>query len=124
MNRERRRDSRPQSLNLLDFVVVDERGRHGEYTMARTLNVSKGGILMETHLALERGQKVIITLELKNTLVDIMGRVAYSAFIHPRYRYGIEFFYVSEADQKLLDAYVDAFQAFAHPQGDLQHLTA
>ena len=40
------------------------------------------------------------------------------------YRYGIEFFYVSEADQKLLDAYVDAFQAFAHPQGDLQHLTA
>ena len=76
MNRERRRDSRPQSLNLLDFVVVDERGRHGEYTMARTLNVSKGGILMETHLALERGQKVMITLELKNTLVDIMGRVA------------------------------------------------
>ena len=61
---------------------------------------------------------------MKNTLVDIMGRVAYSAFIYPRYRYGIEFFYVSEADQKLLDAYVDAFQAFAHPQGDLQHLTA
>ena len=45
MNRERRRDSRPQSLNLLDFVVVDEKGRHGEYTMARTLNVSKGGML-------------------------------------------------------------------------------
>ena len=110
-NSERRRDDRPQSLNLLDFVVVDERGRHGEYTMARTLNVSKGGILMETHLELKKGQVVMITLELKNALVNITGKIAYSAFMHPRYRYGVEFFYVSEEDQKLLDAYVDAFQA-------------
>ena len=111
-NSERRKNGRPQSLNLLDFVVVDSKGRHGEYTMARTLNVSKGGILMETHLKLDKGQQVMLTLELKNSLVNIMGKIVYSAFIHPRYRYGIEFFYVSEADQKLLDAYVDAFQAF------------
>lgn len=113
MSSERRRNVRPESLNLLDFVVVDEHGRQGEYAMARTLNVSRGGILMETHLALEKGQQVMLTLELKNSLVNIMGKIVYSSFVNPRYRYGIEFFHVADADQRLLNAYVDAFQEFA-----------
>ena len=110
MNSERRKNVRPESLNLLDFVVVDEQGRQGEYAMARTLNVSRGGILMETHLALEKGQQVMITLELKNSLVNIMGKIVYSSFANLRYRYGIEFFHVADADQRLLNAYVDAFR--------------
>ena len=56
MNTERRRYIRPESLNLLDYLVVDEAGRPGDYSMARTLNVSKGGILMETHIPLPKGE--------------------------------------------------------------------
>ena len=55
----------------------------------------------------------MITLELKNSLVNIMGKIVYSSFANLRYRYGIEFFHVADADQRLLNAYVDAFQEFA-----------
>lgn len=116
MNSERRKNVRPESLNLLDFVVVDEQGRQGEYAMARTLNVSRGGILMETHLPLQKGQQVMITLELKNSLVNIMGKIVYATFLNQRHRYGIEFFHVADADQRLLNAYVDAFQDFTREQ--------
>jgi len=47
---ERRRYIRPESLNLLDYIVVDEQGVQSEYSMGRTLNISIGGILMETHI--------------------------------------------------------------------------
>ena len=46
MSTVRRRYLRPEALNLLDYLVVDAQGRQGEYSMARTLNVTTGGILM------------------------------------------------------------------------------
>ena len=69
MDKERRNFIRPESLNLLDYLVVDQQGRQGEYSMARTLNVSEGGILMETHIPLPQGQQVMITLGLGENLV-------------------------------------------------------
>ena len=51
-----------ESLNLLDYIVVDEQGVQGEYSMGRTLNISLGGILMETHLKLKTGQQVMISI--------------------------------------------------------------
>ena len=111
MNSERRKNDRLESLHLLDFVVVDEYGQHGDYTMGRTLNVSRGGILMETHLEMKEGQEVVITMELQDALLNVMGKIVYASFFNPHYRYGIEFFEVPEADQRLLDGYVDAFHA-------------
>jgi c-di-GMP-binding flagellar brake protein YcgR len=96
-------------LNLLDYLVVDEQGRQGEYAMARTLNVSKGGILMETHHLLPKGQQVMITLGLKDQLIDVMGRIVYTAGVAGRYQHGIEFFHISDNDKRVLDHYVTAF---------------
>ena len=109
MSIERRRCIRPEVLNLLDYLVVDEQGRQGEYSMARTLNVSKGGILMETHIPLPRGQQVMITLGLNDQLIDVMGRIVYTSSSSGRYQHGIEFFHVSDSDKRTLDNYVTAF---------------
>jgi hypothetical protein len=113
---ERRHFIRPESLNLLDYLVVDDQGRQGDYSMGRTLNVSKGGILMETHIPLPQGQQVMITLGLKDELIDIMGRIVYSTYNAGRHQNGIEFFHVTESDQKILNRYVKAFhENFAEP---------
>ncbi|WP_028317227.1 PilZ domain-containing protein [Desulfobulbus elongatus] len=109
MTTERRQYIRPESLNLLDYLVVDEQGRPSDYSMARTLNVSKGGILMETHIPLPKGQQVMITLGLKDQLIDVMGRIVYSASDSGRHHSGIEFFHVSDNDKRVLDDYVAAF---------------
>ncbi|MEA2115457.1 MAG: PilZ domain-containing protein [Thermodesulfobacteriota bacterium] len=115
---ERRHYIRPESLNLLDYLVVDDQGRQGDYSMGRTLNVSNGGILMETHIPLPQGQRVMVTLGLKDELIDIMGRIVYTTFNAGRHQNGIEFFHVSDADQRILDHYIKAFhQNFADPAG-------
>ena len=115
---ERRQYIRPEALNLLDYLVVDDQGRQGDYSMGRTLNVSKGGILMETHIPLPQGQRVMITLGLKDELIDIMGRIVYTTFNAGRHLNGIEFFHVSDADQRILDRYIKAFHKnFADPAG-------
>ena len=111
MTTERRRFIRPEALNLLDYLVVDEQGRQGEYSMARTLNVSKGGILMETHRQLPLGQQVMITLGLKEQLIDVMGRIVYAVGEAGRFHNGVEFFHLSDADKRILDNYVTAFHA-------------
>lgn len=110
MTTERRRFIRPEALNLLDFLVVDAQGRPGSYSMARTLNVSKGGILMETHFLLPKGQQVMITLGLKDQLIDVMGRIVYTTHVDGRHHNGIEFFHVSDRDRRVLDEYVTAFR--------------
>jgi len=109
MTSERRRYIRPEALNLLDYIVVDEKGRQGEYSMARTLNISKGGILMETHRLLPLGQQVMITLGLEDQLIDVMGRIVYATSSSGRHQQGIEFFHVSDNDKRILDTYVTAF---------------
>ena len=119
MSMERRRYIRPESLNLLDYLVVDEQGRQGEYSMARTLNVSKGGILMETHRQLPLGQQVMITLGLEEQLIDVMGRIVYVVGAAGRFHNGVEFFHLSDGDKRILDTYVTAFHAlYAEPHTD------
>lgn len=109
MTTERRRFIRPEALNLLDYLVVDSQGRQGEYAMGRTLNVSRGGILMETHIPLPVGQQVMITLGLEDNLVDIMGRIVYATYSAGMHQNGIEFFHMSETDRKILEHYTEAF---------------
>ena len=99
---------------MLDYLVVDDHGRQGEYSMARTLNVSKGGILMETHIPLPQGQQIMITLGLKDQLINVMGRIIYTSHQAGRHQHGIEFFHLADHDKRILDQYVAAFQkAFA-----------
>ena len=115
-NNERRRYIRPESLNLLDFIIVDEQGVQGEYSMARTLNISVGGILMETHIPLQPGQQVMITLGLEDELVDVMGRIVRSTSQPDgMFHNGIEFFHASVEDRRIINRYVEAFHQ-AYPE--------
>jgi len=109
---ERRRYIRPESLNLLDYIVVDEQGVQSDYSMGRTLNISIGGILMETHIKLQAGQQVMITIGLEDELVDVMGRIVHStAHKDGMYHNGIEFFHASAEDRRIINKYVEAFHS-------------
>jgi len=59
----------------VDYIVLGEDGTHLSRGMGRTRNVSEGGLLLETHRPLEDGQTVLITLGLKDDLVEIRGRI-------------------------------------------------
>ncbi|HHO49173.1 MAG TPA: PilZ domain-containing protein [Desulfobacteraceae bacterium] len=123
-NTERRRYVRPESLNLLDYIVVDEHGVRGEYSMGRTLNISIGGILMETRSRLRTGQQVMITIGLEDELVDVMGRVVHTAEHHDKtFHNGIEFFHASVEDRRIINRYVEAFHK-RYPEAGRQNRQA
>lgn len=75
---ERRQTERRYALRFLDFEVISENGDLLGRGLARTLNVSKDGLRLETGQFFEPGQKLRITLGLANELVQVNGRVVSS----------------------------------------------
>jgi Tfp pilus assembly protein PilZ len=112
---KRRKFERSRSLNLVDYVLVGEDGSHLSRGMGRTRNVSEGGLLLETHHPLKNGQVILITLGLKNDMVQLMGEVMHqqppSSFSEEtRHCAGVKFTAVNEEGMKTLRKYIQALE--------------
>jgi hypothetical protein len=75
---DHRRALRCNDKNFLDFEVVSPQGEVIGRGLARTLNVSDSGLLLETDQKFASGQTLRITLGLRDELVQITGTVAHS----------------------------------------------
>ncbi|MBU0480585.1 MAG: PilZ domain-containing protein [Proteobacteria bacterium] len=108
--KELRGSTRKDSLNLLDYVVLDESGEEMNRAMARTLNVSTKGILLETHVPFDIGQNLEITLGLENDLVEVRGRVVRcESGTHEGYHSGVEFLEIGPSEMVTLQKFLTAF---------------
>jgi hypothetical protein len=115
---ENRSSARRDTLNLLDYIIVDESGREVDRAMARTLNVSAKGILLETHMPFAMGQQLLITIGLRNNLFEFKGRVAHCKVCTPEsYCAGIEFLDVSPEGIAILQDFLKAFNDLSNPSG-------
>jgi hypothetical protein len=111
-NEEKRRHYRVDSQNLLNFVCYDEKGTIFKQGMGRTLNVSETGILLETHILIEKKTVIGLTIGLKEDLVDLKGEVVYSKpGGHGKFESGIRFQNIDEAGLVALEKYIAAFKA-------------
>ena len=108
---KRRKYERKDSLNLIDYVVLGPEGNPISRRMGRTLNVSKGGILLETHHPLKQGQSVVITIALNEDIVEIDGHVVY---IKPGedklFCSGIEFSKIDKEGERVVKNYIEALR--------------
>ncbi|MDT8334894.1 MAG: PilZ domain-containing protein [Desulfurivibrionaceae bacterium] len=110
MGFENRESERKDALNLLDFIALDESGAPVDRAMARTLNVSERGILLETHLSLNEGQNLLITIGLGDNLCEIRGRIVRSEKRDEnKFHYGVEFLEMSASDAATLAWYLKNF---------------
>jgi len=113
---ENRSSTRRDTLNLLDYIIVDESGLEVDRAMARTLNVSEKGILLETHLPLAMGQQLLITIGLRNNLFEFRGRVAHCKSCAPEsHCAGVEFVDVSPEGMAILRDFLKAFNEQTSP---------
>ena len=105
----KRKHERIDSLNLV-YVGVNEDDTLVQQGMGRTLNVSESGILLETHFPIEENSQVVLTLGLKEELIDFRGVVVRllpgEAGMH---KIGIEFADIDVADKEILSRYIAAF---------------
>jgi c-di-GMP-binding flagellar brake protein YcgR len=109
--RDQRRHQRIDSLNLLNYVQLDENDNAMTQGMGRTLNVSESGLLLETHVPIELNTMVLLTIGLEEDLVDIKGEVVHSkSGKEGRYEAGIRFTELDETAQQLVKIYVKIFK--------------
>ena len=108
---EHRKHKRIHSMNLLNYVCLDENGEAFSQGMGRTLNVSESGILLETHAALEPETEVSLTIGMEEEIVELKGTAVYSIKnAEGSYETGIELSSVQDAELKILQKFIDAFE--------------
>ncbi|MDJ0831536.1 MAG: PilZ domain-containing protein [Desulfobacterales bacterium] len=109
MKEEKRKHERVDSLHL-SYVLIDEDHNIIKQSMGRTLNVSETGILLETHFPIDQEHLVLLTIGLKNDLMDIKGEVIYSRPGHnDKYETGINFIEIDQTALKTLKKFINAF---------------
>lgn len=108
---EKRKYERIDSLNL-SYVLTDAKPDDAEkQTMGRTLNVSEAGILLETHLAVDVGQKMLLSIGLEDEVVDFKGKVVHSKLTADgTHELGVEFLDMNETTFAKLEKFVQTFR--------------
>lgn len=94
----------PSNVNIYSNNILV---REGE---GKTLNISKGGVLLETPFPIEEDQKLGLTINLEKEFVYISGKVAHTNRQKDNsYWTGVEFFAIDETGQDILEKYIAIF---------------
>jgi len=108
---EKRTDQRVESSNLLSYICLDENNHEMMQGMGRTLNVSDGGILIETHVPIDLHHIVSMTMALEDDLMDFKGKIAYSRKREDgKFESGIEFIEMDEEKHQFFKQYILIFR--------------
>ncbi len=108
---DKRLHTRINALNLIAYDCMDEDGQVVMHGMGRTLNISEGGILLETHIQIEQQYDALLSIGLDNDLIDIKGKIVSSK---PgkvdKFESGIKFLEIGETEIAILKLYIKAFK--------------
>ena len=109
-SKDQRKHFRVNSQNL-SYVFVDGDNDEEKQTIGRTLNVSESGILLEAYIPVNLNDTLLLTIGLKEDLVNIKGKVVHIAKDeHGKYEVGVEFTDKDEAATEILKKYIKAFK--------------
>ena len=103
MKEERRRKPRVLAEHLVSYTVLDERGETDEMGVARTLDLSEGGIVLEMTHSLDRASHLQIKMVSGHHILEARGLVVYSKYLpdyipNNRWRVGVTFTEITEGD--------------------------
>ncbi len=112
MTADKRRSPRVDSPNLLTYVCFDEKNSMVSQGMGRTLNVSEGGILLETHVPIDPQHLILLDIALEDDLMQFKGRIAHTRKREDgRIESGVAFVDLDEKKTQFLRQYVAIFLA-------------
>ncbi len=78
--------------------------------MGRTLNISEGGILLETHIPIDSQNAVALAIGLEDELINIKGTVIFSTpGKDEKFEAGIEFLEMPDSTLDILKKFIKAF---------------
>ncbi len=107
---DKRTNTRIDSPNLLSYICRDEDDNEITQGMGRTLNVSGGGIMLETHVPIDPQLIVTLTIALEDDLMDFKGKIAHTRKReNGKFEFGIEFIEMNDEKRLFLKQYILLF---------------
>lgn len=106
---EKRQHVRIDAINPLEVRIYNDNilSREGQ---GRTLNISKGGVLLETSFPIEEGRKLALVITLGKDFLYISGKVVHSRCENEhRYKTGVAFVSIDDRGRLILDKYIKLF---------------
>ena len=98
---DRRKYSRVKTRNLISHVTIDNTDKVISQGLGKALDISKGGILLETLYPVESGILTLMATDAENNLIEIQGKLIYCTESPTgRYRSGIAFIGTDEQVSK------------------------
>jgi Tfp pilus assembly protein PilZ len=109
---QKRRHDRKNDLSLVEYIILDDKGDYASRGMGRTRNLSEAGLLLETHRSLQVGQDILISLGLKDEIIQARGRVVHTEkpTSDERHCAGIKFVVIGEKDKRVLKKIIEAMR--------------
>lgn len=89
---EQRKYPRVKIHNLISYVCLDEDGMPTNRLMGSALDISQGGLLLETTQQIKPGNGILITADEQDRIVEINGKAVYCRESGPgKFYVGISF---------------------------------
>lgn len=105
---ERRRYPRLDSLNLISYTHFDEKDLPENGGMGRTMDISKGGVTIQTHQSFSINSGLEMTIALAEKIIVARGRVVHALKVgNDLYDVGVCFSQIGEEDLKELLEYLE-----------------
>lgn len=96
---ERRKSPRVTALHLVSYTLFDEHGNPDDEGMARTLDLSEGGMLLEVMRPLSEGGSLQIKMVSGDHIVRAQAQVVYcQRSSADRWRVGMRFTEITQGD--------------------------
>ena len=107
---EKRKHPRVNINNLISYRCLDNNGNQAKEGRGKSINISQGGILIETHDPLEWQDVLRLFIDIEDESVNIKGKVVYcNAANFGKFRTGIQFLETNEKIvlfvERLLETY-------------------
>jgi len=107
---EKRKHPRVNINNLVSYRCMDDSGNQTKQGRGKSVNISQGGILIETHDPFEWQNVLLLSIDIEDESVSIKGKVIYcNAANFGKYRTGIQFLETNKKIvtfvEELLDTY-------------------
>ena len=107
MTSEKRKHQRVPIYNAISYICLDEDGNPSDEGMGTTVNVSQGGVMIETIRPIESKFVMLMTVDQNKNMLEIKGRVMHTRSVGPsKHLAGIKFDASPEEITKILKHFI------------------
>jgi len=103
MAANKRKHQRVATLNLLSYVCMDEKGNKLDQGMGRGIDISQGGIRLETHVPITSHYILLVAIGVDDQLIKVKGEVMHcSGDDSGKYHTGVRFIETNEKIRRIV----------------------